>query len=112
MAPEVLLSTQNQTNKIDIYSTSLIIWEMWFGDDISNHMNREFLGPDFHGNAMDELKRRVGDPRAPWRPPLRSPNKPPEKLMEMMKRGWNEDLGARPTAEEWVSFFEHQLRKT
>ena len=40
MAPEVLLSSQTQSNKIDIYSLSFIYWEMWFGTEVTVDMNR------------------------------------------------------------------------
>lgn len=110
MAPEVLLSTQNHTNKIDIYSTALIFWEMWFGADVSSDMNKEILGSGFGGDAMGELRKRMGHPKGGWRPSFRSPNKPPVELMDMIKRGWDDNPDVRPTAKELVSFFEHMLK--
>ena len=111
MAPEVLLSTKTQTNKIDIYSTALIFWEMWFGKDVSVDMNREILFADFGGDALSELKKRMANPKGGWRPSFRAANKPPAELIEMLQRGWSDNPDARPTAKELAGFFNHMLQE-
>ncbi|WAR31630.1 STY13-like protein [Mya arenaria] len=106
MAPEVLLSTKNQSNKIDIYSTSLVLWEMWFGKEITDDMNHEILGAGFQGDAMSRLKERQGHPRGGWRPSFRSPNRPPSDVAEIITRGWDNDPDKRPSGKEMRIFFE------
>lgn len=112
MAPEVLLGTQNQTNKIDIYSMALIFWEMWYGVDVAGNMNREILHPGFKGNAFGELKKRMANPKGGWRPSFQSGERPPDDLVAMMRKGWHEIPETRPSANELAVFFENMLKKT
>jgi serine/threonine protein kinase len=100
MAPEVLLSRKIQTNKIDIYSFSLIFWEMWFGKDVADEINKGLLGYGFHGNAMELLKSQIARTYG-WRPPLSSPKRPPKMLTGVLNRGWASDPEDRPSANEF-----------
>lgn len=108
MAPEVLNSDSNQTNKIDIYSSSLMLWEMWFGLDLADEMNVAFLSPGFNGNAMDALKNNVGR-KGGWRPSLSSAKRPPDAIISIMQKGWDFDQSVRHTATEIVRLLESFL---
>ncbi|XP_053403458.1 uncharacterized protein LOC123556064 [Mercenaria mercenaria] len=100
MAPEVLLSSKIQTNKIDIYSFSLMFWEMWFGKDVADEINKSCLGYGFHGNAMDALKSNIAKSEG-WRPPLSSSKRPPDAIIDLLKRGWAFDPEIRPSAKDF-----------
>ncbi|WAR28800.1 DUSTY-like protein [Mya arenaria] len=102
MAPEVLLGSQNHTNKIDIYSLSFIYWEMWFGQEITADMNREILGRDFYGDAMEALKKRQGNSKGGWRPSFSKANKPQDEIVELLKKMWSVDPNERPSAIELI----------
>ncbi|XP_052782683.1 uncharacterized protein LOC128218949 [Mya arenaria] len=106
MAPEVLLGNQIHTNKIDIYSLSFIYWEMWFGLEVTTDMTRDILGPDFHGDAVDALKKRQCNKKRGWRPSFSKAHKPPEEIIEVLKKMWSVDPNERPSAIEVRSFIE------
>ncbi|XP_052218925.1 uncharacterized protein LOC127836366 isoform X4 [Dreissena polymorpha] len=110
MAPEVLLSTKTQTNKIDIYSLALIYWEMWFGHDVSSDMNREILGLGFQGDALSKLRERQGDAKGGWRPSLSHRNRPPNSFIDIIKRSWSDNPDQRPEAKEIRIFLEELIR--
>jgi serine/threonine protein kinase len=109
MAPEVLLSSEIQTDKIDIYSLSLIFWEMWFGKDIADEITDGLLGYGYHGNAMEELVSQIARTDG-WRPPLSSPTRPPEMLTDVLKRGWATDPEKRPSANEFGNTLKQFLK--
>jgi serine/threonine protein kinase len=109
MAPEVLLSSEIQTKKIDIYSFSLIFWEMWFGKDVADEINKHLLGYGNHGNAMEVLKSQIARTDG-WRPPLGSPKRPPEMLTDVLKRGWASDPEKRPSANEFGNTLKQFLK--
>jgi len=111
MAPEVLLGSHNQTNRVDVYSVALIVWEVWYGHDVATIMNNEILHAGFNGNAIEELKKRMTNQKGGWRPSFRSGEKPSEELVAMIRKGWHEFPETRPTANELVTFFEHMLKK-
>ncbi|KAH3815199.1 uncharacterized protein LOC127834477 [Dreissena polymorpha] len=98
MAPEVLLGTGNQTNKIDIYSVALIYWEMWFGEDTGSVMNREILGPSFYGDPLTAIQKRQTDPRGGWRPSFNTEKAPPSGLIDLIQAAWSDNADRRPTA--------------
>ncbi|KAH3808056.1 hypothetical protein DPMN_136405 [Dreissena polymorpha] len=77
MAPEVLLGTGNQTNKIDSYSVALIYCEICFGEDTGSVMKREIFGPSFYGDPLALIQKRQMDPRGGWRPSFNTGNAPP-----------------------------------
>lgn len=109
MAPEVLLSVKNQTNKIDIYSMTIMLWEMWFGKDVAVLMNNDLLGPSFRGDAISALRDKITKPDG-WRPPLNSPRRPPDVVCDMMKKGWSFDPDGRPTAKQIAQFLHEFIR--
>lgn len=99
MAPEILLNIHH-SNKVDIYSFSIMLWEMWFGKDISVVMDKEVLGYEFHGDAISVLKEKVAKASGGFRPPFKAATCPPESMIRMMQRGWDFDPISRPTAKE------------
>ena len=109
MAPEVLLSTRNHTEKVDIYSTAFIFWEMWFGSDIVLDMNKIVLGGDFQGDAMAILKEKQRSENG-FRPDLKRANGPPDAMVQMLQRGWAVKPEVRPDAKELVKFFKEFVK--
>ena len=105
MAPEVVLSSGNQDNSVDIYSLSFILWEMWYGRDVANIINKEVLGIGFRGDAMSLFKARQAKDDGGFRPPLTMANKPPEKLVNILKASWSADRLRRPSAVQLLKFF-------
>lgn len=89
---------------------SLIFWEMWFGVELTIDMNREILGMGFQGDAMSKLKERMSDPKGGWRPNFRSPNRPSDQMIELMKKGWQTNPDLRPPVSEFVRFLEITLK--
>lgn len=87
-----------------------MFWEMWFGKDVADEMNNNILGPGFHGDAMAELKSRVGSQDGGWRPPLSSSKRPPDQIVELLKRGWSYDPEQRPTAEQFATYLKNILQ--
>lgn len=110
MAPEVLLSLSDQTNKTDIYSISFILWEMWYGRDIAIMLNEDVLGVGFGGDAMEAYKKRQSESDGGFRPSLTMTNKPPKDLMDVLKQSWSTDPENRPTAAVLVKFFNNFLK--
>lgn len=110
MAPEVLRGDRCHSDKIDIYSLSIMFWEMWFGRDVTEDINKEVLGFGFHGDAIGALKQRQSDPSGGFRPSLSLANRPPKPFIEMLQRGWAFEPDNRPSAGELVKFFEEFIR--
>ena len=111
MAPEVLLSSRNQDNKIDIYSLSFILWEMWYGRDVADIINDEVLGMDFAGDAMSKFKARQAEPDGGFRPSVTRVNKPPLEIINVLRYSWAVTPDKRPTAAMLVEFFKDFLNK-
>ena len=107
MAPEVLLSSRNQDNKIDIYSLSFILWEMWYGRDIANIINDEVQVIGFGGDAMLAFKARQSESDGGFRPSLTMANKPPKEFIDMLRLSWSTDPDRRPTAATLANFFKN-----
>ncbi|KAH3807976.1 hypothetical protein DPMN_136324 [Dreissena polymorpha] len=110
MAPEVLLSNKNQTNKIDIYSLAISYWEMWFGHDVNSDMIREIFGLGFQGDALSKLRERQSDTKGGWRPSLSYRNRPPNSFIDIIKRCWSDNPDQRPEAKEIRIFLEELIR--
>ncbi|XP_060593365.1 uncharacterized protein LOC132747852 [Ruditapes philippinarum] len=109
MAPEVLLSDRAQTNKLDIYSFSIMFWEMWFGKDIADEIATKCFAYGINGNAMDELKYHIAKPDG-WRPSLSSPKCPPDLILDVLKRGWSFNPEMRPSAKDFGNTINHVLK--
>ena len=105
MAPEVVLSSGYQDNSVDIYSVSFILWEMWYGSDVANIINKEVLGIGCCGDAMSLFKARQAKDDGGFRPSLTMANKPPEKLINILKASWSADPKRRPSAVQLHEFF-------
>ncbi|WAR28799.1 hypothetical protein MAR_014503 [Mya arenaria] len=46
----------------------------------------DILGIDFHGDAMEVLKKRQGNPKGGWRPSFSKANTPPEDIVEILQK--------------------------
>ena len=93
MAPEVI-SKDNYTEKADVYSFGIILWEFWSKD------------PPYKGiNAKEVAVKVKNNPK--YRPPI--PSDVPEEIAELMKFCWDTDPGKRPTFLEIIKFLEDFL---
>ena len=91
MAPEYLRGQTQYTTMCDIYSISIILYEIFARED-------PYKGEDFR-----ETLRKVCDRRANKRPGV--PETCPPKMVEIMKKCWNPDPFFRPGAKELDTYF-------
>ena len=93
MAPEVI-SKDNYTEKADVYSFGIILWEFWSKD------------PPYKGISAKEVAVKVkNNPK--YRPTI--PSDVPEEIAELMKFCWDADPEKRPTFLEIIKFLEDFL---
>ena len=93
MAPEVI-SKENYTEKADVYSFGIILWEFWSKD------------PPYKGVKAKEVANNVkNNPK--YRPII--PNNCPEEIGELMELCWDANPKKRPTFLEIVKFLEEYL---
>ena len=85
IAPEVILS-RPYDYKADIYSFSIMLWEMWYGKkafhDVEGDL-REFYDQVVKGNRPAHVEDRM---------------KPPTAWQDLMQRCWDEKADIRPDA--------------
>jgi len=91
LAPEYLRGQTQYTTMCDIYSISIILYEIFARED-------PYKGEDFR-----ETLRKVCDRRANKRPGV--PETCPPKMVEIMKKCWNPDPFFRPGAKELDTYF-------
>ena len=93
MAPEVI-SKENYTEKADVYSFGIILWEFWSKD------------PPYKGVKAKEVANNVkNNPK--YRPII--PNNCPEEIGELMELCWDANPKKRPTFLEIIKFLEEYL---
>ena len=93
MAPEVI-SKDNYTEKADVYSFGIILWEFWSKE------------PPYKGVKAKEVAIKVrSNPN--YRPII--PSEVPEDIGELMKCCWEADPEKRPTFLEIIKFLEDYL---
>jgi len=88
-APEIL-KNQNYTEKADVYSFAIVLWEMVTRED------------PYKGIAPFQVVLAVGTQGA--RPPLPVNGNP--KWLELIQRCWAEDFNTRPSFEELIDILE------
>lgn len=88
---------------------AIIIWEVWFGADVSLDLKREIHAKNVSVDYVDALRQIVGNPNGGWRPSFQSQNNPPEEMIATLKNAWGHNPRDRLTAEELAEFFRNML---
>lgn len=91
MAPEVLMSTPNYNEKVDVYSYGILLWELLTGD-----MPYKNMSP---GNIT------IGVIQGTLRPTI--PSDTPPKLADLIQKCWNQDPSKRPSIKRVVSYLKN-----
>ena len=94
MAPEVI-SKENYTEKADVYSFGIILWEFWSKD------------PPYKGVKAKEVAIKVKNNKD-YRPVI--PDDVPEEIAELMECCWDADPEKRPTFIEIINFLDEYLK--
>jgi len=89
MAPEIFTQSTNYTVKADMFSYTLVLWELLAGELPFNHLKPAAA-------AADMAYRNVRPPINPaW----------PKNFCDLMARGWSEDSNERPTFTEVLQHY-------
>ncbi|XP_076095900.1 uncharacterized protein LOC143066919 isoform X2 [Mytilus galloprovincialis] len=98
MAPEVLVPTGIYDRKADIYALGILLWEMWYGIDVADHIQQQLY------TSLDDAVINKG-----LRPSLSLKHKPEENWQNLLKACWSKDKDQRPEATDVKIFFEQFL---
>lgn len=98
MAPEVLVPTGIYDRKADIYALGILLWEMWYGIDVADHIQQQLY------TSLDDAVINKG-----LRPSLSLKHKPEENWQNLLKACWSKDKDQRPEATDVKTFFEQFL---
>lgn len=90
MAPEVILK-DNYTEKADVYSFGIILWEFWS------------VEPPYKDIVAKDVANNVKKDRT-YRPKI--PSDMPKEISELMQRCWDYDPAKRPTYLEIINYIE------
>jgi len=97
MAPEVLKG-EKYNEKVDVFSASIIIWEIF---NYRLRMHRDPQAGLTTAEYLDKVKQNAYDTAYQGkRPPL--PSSWPLRLREILRKGWHADADKRPSCEEMV----------
>ena len=94
MAPEVI-TKDNYTEKADVFSFGIILWEFWSKD------------PPYKGVKAKEVGIKVKN-NANYRPKI--PPEVPEEIAELMECCWDADPDKRPTFLDIINFLDEYLK--
>lgn len=86
MAPEYLRRTSEYTTQCDIYSFSMILYEMYARKE------------PFEGESPKKLLPKICHPRFNKRPPL--PESMPKRMCDIMQKCWGANPAFRPSAKD------------
>ena len=94
MAPEVI-TNEYYTEKADVYSFGIILWEFWSRD------------PPYKGVKAKDVAKKVRVNKT-YRPII--PNDVPKEIAELMECCWDADPDKRPTFLEIINFLDEIIR--
>ena len=94
MAPEVI-TNEYYTEKADVYSFGIILWEFWSRD------------PPYKGVKAKDVAKKVRANKT-YRPII--PNDVPKEIAELMECCWDADPDKRPTFLEIINFLDETIR--
>ena len=94
MAPEVI-TNEYYTEKADVYSFGIILWEFWSRD------------PPYKGVKAKDVAKKVRVNKT-YRPII--PNDVPKEIAELMECCWDADPDKRPTFLEIINFLDEFIR--
>ena len=95
MAPEVI-SKENYTEKADVYSFGIILWEFWSKD------------PPYKGIKAKDVAKKILTNKD-FRPVI--PDEVPEEIADLMECCWDNDPQKRPTFIVIINFLDDYLNK-
>lgn len=87
MAPEVW-SQKKYSEKADMFSLGIVMWELWYGKDVSTKYTEPTYAQDL--------------PRFRSNPFIPDLDEPPEIWQKIMKSCWKSDPNSRPNALECI----------
>ncbi|CAI9728026.1 Dual specificity kinase shkA [Octopus vulgaris] len=93
MAPEIFERKFIYGKKADIYSLSIILWEMWYGMDVVT-----YIKPLIQKGIEESVKSGL-------RPSFQLAEKPPDDYKTLVQKCWDADPQTRPSIEECAAFF-------
>ena len=81
------------------FSLFIIIWELWYGEDVADH-----IGFRLGGKRLEEKVARG------LRPDVDKPHRPPDDWVHLLRSGWELKAAKRPTSRDVADFFENFLK--
>ncbi|XP_063436022.1 uncharacterized protein LOC134716985 isoform X2 [Mytilus trossulus] len=97
MAPEIILRTGVYDRKADIYSLAIILWEIWYGQDVTEHL--EQILHDKNMNLEEGIK------NDNLRPSLELESHPTLEIEDVIVTCWSEEPKKRLDARDVEHFF-------
>ena len=94
MAPEVILK-ENYTEKADVYSFGIILWELWSKD------------PPYKGILAKDVANLVKKDKN-FRPKI--PEIVPDEISDLMKKCWDYEPQKRPSFNKIINYIEEYMR--
>ena len=94
MAPEVI-TNENYTEKADVYSFGIILWEFWSKE------------PPYKGIKAKEVGIKVKNNKN-FRPTM--PDEVPQEIAELIKCCWDADPDKRPTFLDIINYIDEYLK--
>ncbi|VDI21686.1 Hypothetical predicted protein [Mytilus galloprovincialis] len=98
MAPEIILRTGVYDRKADIYSLAIILWEIWYGQDVTEHIGQVLRDKNMtleEGIKSDNL-----------RPSLELESHPTLEIEDVIVKCWSEEPKKRLDARDVEHFFQ------
>lgn len=97
MAPEVICRSGTYDRKADIYSLSVILWELWYGQDASEHIGQILLECNLTLNEAIEKHK--------LRPSLEIESCPSLEIEDVIAKCWDDLPKKRLDARDVEYFF-------
>ncbi|GAB1601228.1 dual serine/threonine and tyrosine protein kinase-like [Argonauta hians] len=93
MAPEIFERKTIYSKQVDIYSLSIIFWEMWYGMDVVHHI-KQYIQKGIEESVTKGL-----------RPSFKLSQRPPAVFENFVQKCWHHDPDMRSSIQECIDFF-------
>lgn len=103
MAPEIMCRFKPYDRKADIYSLSILLWELWYGQEASEHITQ----------VLQELKLTFTEAieQHKLRPSLEIQHCPTLEIEDVITRCWDNSPQKRLDARDVEYFFQTYLNQ-